>query len=287
MNSSPEHMRQKIDRTKDLHAVVHTMKALAAANIGQFEQSVRAMEEYFQTLLLGLSVCLQNRRIPPASTENENELNLTIVIFGSDQGLVGPFNELMIKFVVKKLKGFDKKKIKILAVGERIDLLLKENRLEAAELFKTPGSIHAITPLVGQLLMKAREGALYVFHNKLVGPASYEQIMHRVLPLDERWIQEVKKESWITGKKPEVIGEQEQTLKALIREYLFATLFKTCAESLAAENTSRLSAMQRAEKNIEETLVELEQTYHLVRQNAIDEELFDIISGFEALKDKN
>jgi F-type H+-transporting ATPase subunit gamma len=76
------------------------------------------------------------------------------------------------------------------------------------------------------------------------------------------------------------------TLGALIREYLFISLFRACAESLASENASRLAAMQRAEKNIDELLEDLNRTFHRLRQSGIDEELFDVISGFEALTTK-
>ena len=69
----------------------------------------------------------------------------------------------------------------------------------------------------------------------------------------------------------------------MIREYLFVSLFRTCAESLASENASRLAAMQRAEKNIDELQGDLNRTFYRLRQNGIDEELFDVISGFEAL----
>jgi F-type H+-transporting ATPase subunit gamma len=62
-------------------------------------------------------------------------------------------------------------------------------------------------------------------------------------------------------------------------------LFKACAESLASENSSRLAAMQRAEKNIEEMLDALNHKFHSLRQSTIDEELFDVVSGFEALND--
>jgi F-type H+-transporting ATPase subunit gamma len=72
-------------------------------------------------------------------------------------------------------------------------------------------------------------------------------------------------------------------VRALIREYLFISLFRACAESLASENASRLAAMERADKNIHELLENLHATFHRLRQSGIDEELFDVISGFEAL----
>ena len=78
--------------------------------------------------------------------------------------------------------------------------------------------------------------------------------------------------------------EQDQTLRAMVREYLFVSLFRACAESLASENASRLAAMQRAEKNINELHSSLMQRFHRLRQSGIDAELFDVISGFGAIK---
>jgi F-type H+-transporting ATPase subunit gamma len=82
---------------------------------------------------------------------------------------------------------------------------------------------------------------------------------------------------------PEVLGDATATLRSLIRGYLFVSLFRACAESLASENASRLAAMERADKNIDELLGTLKATFHRLRQTGIDEELFDVISGFEAL----
>ena len=79
------------------------------------------------------------------------------------------------------------------------------------------------------------------------------------------------------------MGAGEVCLRALIREYLFISLFRACAESLASENASRLAAMERADRNIDELLENLQATFHRLRQSDIDEELFDVISGFEAL----
>ena len=104
-----------------------------------------------------------------------------------------------------------------------------------------------------------------------------------MLPLDETWRRKLAKRPWPTGNKPEVMSGGTSTLRALIREYLFVSLFRACAESLASENASRLAAMQRADKNINELLEDLNRTFHRLRQNGIDEELFDVISGFEAL----
>jgi F-type H+-transporting ATPase subunit gamma len=74
---------------------------------------------------------------------------------------------------------------------------------------------------------------------------------------------------------------------ALIRQYLFVSLFRACAESLASENASRLAAMRGAERNIGERISELTNLFHQTRQMAITEELLDIAAGFEALSEAN
>ena len=51
---------------------------------------------------------------------------------------------------------------------------------------------------------------------------------------------------------PELVGSARETLRGLISEYLFVSIFRACAESLASENASRLAAMDRADRNIDE-----------------------------------
>ena len=69
----------------------------------------------------------------------------------------------------------------------------------------------------------------------------------------------------------------------MIDEYLFVSVFRACAESLASENASRLAAMDRADRNIDKMLATLHGTFQRLRQGRIDEELSDVLSGFKAL----
>jgi F-type H+-transporting ATPase subunit gamma len=151
----------------------------------------------------------------------------------------------------------------------------------------------AIAPLVGQILVESearqRHGEvteLHLFHNRPTSGAVYAPVGQRLLPLDEQWQRKLAELPWPTRNLPEVISVGTATLRALIREYLFVSIFQACAESLESENASRLAAMQRADKNIDELLEDLNRTFHRLRQDGIDEELFDVISGFEALSEQ-
>ncbi|HNP31314.1 MAG TPA: F0F1 ATP synthase subunit gamma, partial [Nitrospirales bacterium] len=165
--------------------------------------------------------------------------------------------------------------------------------LQMIGLFSVPNSVKAITPLVTQILLESETRRsrgeiteIHLFYNRPTSRTVYVPVNQRLLPLDETWRRKLAILPWPTENLPGVIGNTESTLRALIHEYLFVSLFRACAESLASENASRLTAMQRAEKNIDELLEDLNRHFHQLRQSGIDEELFDVISGFEALADK-
>jgi F-type H+-transporting ATPase subunit gamma len=211
------------------------------------------------------------------------------VIFGSDQGLVGRFNEVLMEFAVRKLEALTGKTKNIWAVGERMRALVTDAGRSAPGILPVPGSVDAITALVGRILVEiaaARERddvvEIHIFHNHPISAALYEPAGTRLLPLDRLWQDRLAAQPWPTRNLPEVIDGAAPALEAFIREYLFVLLFQACAESLASENASRLAAMQRAEKNIGQILDELKRTFHRVRQESIDEELFEVIAGYES-----
>jgi F-type H+-transporting ATPase subunit gamma len=291
MSETTESLRKKIDRANDLQSVVRTMKALAASSIGQYENSVNALSDYYRTVEMGLEICFREiaLTVPAEQTGKKNVGSIFAVVFGSDQGLVGQFNDIVADYSVKKLEALPGK-ARVWAVGERVYSRLAEAGLPLLGLFPVPNSVKAITPLIGQILLESEKfrnmdenAELYLFYNRHKTRASYEPVSQRLLPLDETWRSNLSKVPWPTGNLPEVMGDSTETLRALIREYLFVSLFRACAESLASENASRLAAMQRADKNINELLDNLKGEFYRVRQSGIDEELFEVISGFEAL----
>lgn len=291
MSESLESLRRKIDGATELDSVVRTMKALAASSIVQYERAVRSLDDYYRTVELGLVAWLRQTgaAIYAKGGVRPNKGVTGAVVFGSDQGLVGQFNEVLADFAVNKLSGMPGNK-NIWAVGERVQGYLADAALPATGNFSVPNSIAAITSLVGRILieieMQREQGKVvqvYLIHNRPKSGAVYEPVIQRLLPLDDAWRLGLDELPWPTGNLPEIIDGGEPILQALIREYLFISLFRVCAESLASENASRLAAMQRAEKNIDELLDDLNQTFHRLRQSGIDEELFDVISGFEAL----
>ncbi len=284
-------LSRKIASAGDLRSVVRTMKAVAAASLGQYEQSVRALADYNETVELSLGVCFRadtQASTEPANRESPDHGSPLAIVFGSDQGLVGRFNDDIVEFALTSLAKFAGEP-RVWAIGERVSGRLVDAGLHPIGSLPVPGSIHEVAALVGEILVqcispKVHGAQVYLFYHHPIASGSCEPIRLRLLPLDQHWRNGMARKPWPGHCLPDVVGGDAATLRALIREYLFVTLFRACVESLASENASRLAAMRRADRNIGELLESLGMTFHNVRQNGIDEELFDVIAGFEALK---
>ena len=292
MSDTTATLRRKIDTAGDLQSVVRTMKALAASSIGQYEQSVLALADYVHSVERGLGACF--RAVEPArswrgASGRTSPAPVGVVVFGSDQGLVGQFNEVVADFATEALAQMPGE-TQVWAVGERVHARLADSGLPSTEVFAVPSSVQTIGRLVGEILVQteARPGPvavaeLHLFYNRPASGEIYTPVTQRLLPLDDAWRRELVDIPWPTARLPEVLGGNTATLRALIREYLFISLFRACAESLASENASRLAAMRRADKNIDDLLEDLNGSFHRMRQTSIDEELFDVIFGAQAL----
>lgn len=281
-------LQHKIASADKLHSVVRTMKAVAASSINEYEQSVIALADYTKNIELGLSVCVRNIDIYRFKKNNHaNKTSPCVVVFGSDQGLVGQFNDIIVDFMLNTLvtNTFSAPPL-VWSVGERVSERLKDAGLSMQENFNVPSSIGTIAPLIGQIILDlegnhpfSASTEVHLFYNRPTNNAGFTQVTQQLLPLDQNWSSELAKKPWPSQNLPELLGDKTDTLRALIREYLFVSLFRACAESLSSENASRLAAMQRADKNIEELLEELNQHYHRLRQATIDTEMFDVITG--------
>ena len=289
-----ESLRQRIRRTHDLQAVVKTMKALATISIRHYERAATSLETYNRVVEMGLHIALRNRPNGVSiSTETPHE-RLGAVIFGSDQGMCGQFNERLVAYAVDRMNSMQirRENRSILSVGLRTTARLEEAGQPIAHAFPCPSSVAGITSDVQELLLhiddwrsQQRVDQILLFYNKQESGAAYAPQTTYMLPLDLIWLRELEEASWPSRVLPTFRMDWEEIFAALIREHFFVSLYRAFAQSLASENAARLAAMQTAERNIEEKLEELNGRYQRQRQNTITSELLDIVSGFEALRD--
>ncbi|MGE0827066.1 MAG: F0F1 ATP synthase subunit gamma [Candidatus Binatia bacterium] len=288
-----EALRRRIQTAEDLHGVVKTMKALAAVNIRHCEKAVESLAAYNHTVALGLQAIL---RMHPGETwaKVAPRQRLGAVVFGSDQGMCGPFNEHLAAHVLTTLGEFGVKprECTMVTVGTRITGPLEDAGIVVEETLSPPTAPATMTLLVQDLLLRldewraaAKTDWIILFYNHFLSGGTYRPDTQHLLPVDQQWLQRLAQQPWSSRTLPMFTSDREQLFSALIREYLFVTLCRAGAESIASENASRLASMQNAERNIIERLHELQTLFHQQRQDAITGELLDIVAGFEALSE--
>ncbi|MBW1916833.1 MAG: F0F1 ATP synthase subunit gamma [Deltaproteobacteria bacterium] len=293
--ATTEAIQRKIKTAEELQSVVKTMKALAAVNIRQYERAVESVAEYHHAVALGLQILLRHRPEATALTSSEPTQRLGVVVFGSDQGMCGMFNE---QIVAHTLQSMDNLMVAqehrfCLVVGRRVGERLENAGQPVERFFPVPSGVTAITSMVQELLIAIEEwhagqniNRVLLFYNKHSSGMAFRPFTFQLIPVEAGWLQHLQRSPWPTRVLPTFTMDWNPLFSALIREHLFVSLYQALAESLASEQASRLVSMQGAERNIEERLAELTTQFHRQRQMSITEELLDIVSGFTALSSK-
>lgn len=292
--SSLEHLEKKINVTDDLQVIIKTMKAMAATNIHQFEEAMSASESYKEVVDQSLEMLLTHFDVSSSypSLIAQDHGRTLFIIFGSDHGLVGHFNDSIIDKLYGEQQHISNDVPMVLfCVGEQVYRHLNDRDKQAIEgFFSVPDTKDAIIDKVEEIYIKLEElreekpniDSVYLLYHQLVKGVQYEPVIERLLPMSiDEGMTEHK-----TGTVPLVPMSINHMFEKIATQYFIMTLYRALARSLASENASRLASMQAAEKNTEEHLALLRQMYQRTRQTAITEELTDIVSGFNALKRK-
>lgn len=284
-----EALGRRIDTTVGLGEIVRTMKSLAAVSIRQYERAASALTEYHRTVQLGLQVVLQARGTR-APEEPRAMGQPAVIIFGSDHGLCGRFNEQILAFARERLEAAHRPlgQCRVLAIGAQIGTRLEAASTPPDALFFLPGSVEGLTGTAEAALVQLddwrREHGVervLLFHNRRHEEAPAAPHMLRLIPVELRHLED---RPWRSRSLPTFTMDVEQLFSALIRQHLFFEVYRAGAESMASEQAARLASMQAAERNIEERLEEMRAQYRRRRQQSITEELLDVVAGFETLR---
>lgn len=292
MAQTLELLTHRTETMRSIRGIVRTMKTMSAINALPYEQAARAIDGYRDTVLDGFHAFLH--RHGPLPLEPERGAVPVIIVFGSDHGLCGNYNEVLAIEVAQAMD--DPPVARVICVGVRMEDALTGRDIPPEATLLPPASADGLGRLAGDLITRldairsaARSGAITVSLVFMQRAAHSQQapVSQRLLPLDPDLIGVLANRPWTSRSLPQFSLPPNQLLAALIRGYLFTDLFRAAAEALVTENAARLARMQQAEQSVDERLEELIAETRSVRQSEITTELLDVIIGFEALKDRD
>ena len=284
-----ETLKRRISTAEDLQSVVRTMKSLAAVNVRQFEESVESLAGYSRAVERSTQMLLFNHPHLHLSAPKLGAGPEGTIVYGSDQGMCGGFNERVTRQTLDHLADREGPH-RLICVGHRPAEKLLDAGANIDSVFDCPGAVGGITPLVQELLPQLNRwrSEHHLVRIQLVFTARTVETLteprtKQLLPMDWNQLRKERRRRWEGRSLPMVTLDPDRMLSALIQQYVFIELYRACAESMASENASRMAALHSAEQNISNRIGEYQGDFQQLRQTSITEELLDIVSGFEAL----
>lgn len=287
-----EALKKRIKVTEDLREIVGTMKALSSVSILQYEQANTALAQYRRNLQDAFQALIKQGGLPNNKIKAAPNRQLVILI-GTDNGMVGKFNKEILDKAKADLKkqGVSLKNTLFLTIGKRIGGLAAQSNLKLYAKYAVANSVKMVNTIAETVIMKIDEAtrkehitSVCVWYHKRNKNEPVSLQKQQIIPFDFAAYQKLKEKPWGTNNLPLIPIERKQMFAALLNEYLTIALASQLNYSLAAEHYTRMTNMQNAEKNIDESLEQMNLEYQQERQENITDELIDVISGAEAVK---
>lgn len=288
-------LKKTLNTSKSIKQVVSTMKALSATSIKKYEKMVKILFAYKNNIELALQAMMiygNNVNISDIDYfKNTGNKNLSIV-FGSNQGLCGRFNDRIKNFILEDIED-EIDKNEIIVVGERLYNLMSITKLNIIKSIYLPNlveissdTIFDILQIIDEKLKTKTINNVFIYYTANDGSANGTLTKIRLIPIDKRIFENAKNRVWPTNNIPYWQINDKILMSDLLKQYISITLNNALVNSIASEQKNRLITLQGAESNIEELIKNKTQEYNQKRQTTITSELLDVITGFKVAKKK-
>ena len=289
-------IKRKISSVKNTQKTTRAMKLVSSAKLRRTEELAKRSRVYatkLTELLNEIAQKLQQNNVDGLDNvyfkDASNAKVVDIVFITADKGLCGGFNAMTIKRVNKLVAEYKAQdvKVRLRAVGRKgidyynfnnVDMMNEVIGLSSAPNYQDAAAL--ITEIV-ESYVSGETDKIVMVHNGYVNMITQEIKEAQVLPVDPSTLQL----NAVSTSELEVEPDEDDTLlNALVKRYVEYTIYYSLIDSLAAEHSARMQAMDAATSNAKEMVKKLTVKYNKARQEAITTELIEIISGMESMK---
>jgi F-type H+-transporting ATPase subunit gamma len=286
-------LKNQINSVKGTQKTTKAMKLVSTAKLRRAEVALKNSRIYankIEELISSIAAkvnsikdTINNRAFHDIETKK-----VDIIFVTADKGLCGGFNHQTIKTVSKMIKDFKEQdiKIRLKGIGRKGIEFFKFNQFELADekigLSAAPNYEEASKFILSSYndFMNGETDKVIIVHNGYVNKIAQKIKIDTILPLDRTKVE--VNDNDILDIEPK--NDEELVLTQLVQKYVEFSQFFALLDSLAAEHSARMQAMDAATTNAGEKVKELTLSYNKARQEAVTTELIEIISGMEALK---
>ena len=290
-------IKRKISSVSGTQKTTRAMKLVSTAKLRRTEELAKRSKVYaskLNMLLADITNKIQHFKIGGLDDhrtfqENDKPEMVDIIFVTADKGLCGGFNIQTIKAVKNLLAEYHEAKVKVRlkAIGKKgieyftfngTELVAQEIGLSAAPDYTKAAAFikSSITDFID-----GKTDRVHVIHNGYVNVITQELKIDQVLPVD---VTKVEFNAVSASLLDIEAKDEEKMLEELVTKYVEYNMYYALIDSLAAEHSSRMQAMDAATNNAKEMVKNLKVQYNKARQEAITTELIEIISGVESMK---
>jgi len=286
----------KIGSVKNTQKTTKAMKLVSSAKLTRTRQLseqarsyARKINDVLSDIAARVSKVQDEGNIGRAFVQNNAPKTVDIVFVTADKGLCGGFNMATIKTVSKMITEYEEKgtKVRLRAAGRKgVDFFSFQGialEQKVSDLSSAPDYDRAadfINNVVEDFKNELTDKVIVVY-NGFLNMLTQEIRVRELLPVSLESV-EIKDTDSMLNIEPE--DDEDEVLNELTDKYIDFNMYYALIDSLAAEHSARMQAMEAATKNAKEKVNSLTVEYNKARQAAITTELIEIISGVEALK---
>jgi F-type H+-transporting ATPase subunit gamma len=290
-------IKRKISSVKGTQKTTRAMKLVSSAKLKRAEEIATRSKVYASKLTELLTEIAQKMSQGNEDgidnvfmKENKNPKKIDIVFVTSDKGLCGGFNHQTIKQANKIMQEYTDAgvEVRLSGVGKKGIAFFKYNQVEMLnqidDLSSKPDYARS-TELISSLVedyVAGETDKIILIHNGYVNMILQKVHTLQLLPVDTSTLELTES---VSMSEMDVEPDDDDTLlNALVQKYVEYTMYYALLDSLAAEHSARMQAMDAATNNAGDMVKKLSVKYNKARQEAITTELIEIISGMESLK---
>ncbi len=291
-------IKRKIKSVQNTQKTTRAMKLVSTAKLRKAEEVAKQSRIYadkINEMLSEIAFKINQYKVGGVKSRYfdavENPSKVDIVFVTADKGLCGGFNIQTIKAVRKLMSEFKAKKVgvRLRAVGRKgieyfnfqdIELLKEFKTVSSSPTYKKAQEI--IDETIEDFISGATDEVILV-HNGYLNMISQELKVNQLVPIDSakyEYEEQDKLQSMMVL-EPE---DDDKILEELLRKYFEYNMYYSLIDSLAAEHSARMQAMDNATNNAKDRVAALNIAYNKARQESITTELIEIISGVESMK---
>ena len=294
--SNLKDIKRKIKSVQNTQKTTKAMKLVSTAKLKKAEEAARHSRVYalkINEVLSEIAYEINKFKIVGEGNkffDTESKVEKVDIIFvTADKGLCGGFNVATIKIIRNMIDEYKSKKIKVRlrAVGKKgieffnfqgIEILESYRGVSSAPTYEKAQDV--IRAAISDFTAGVTDKVVLV-HNGYKNMISQEIRVNTVVPVESPKIQDNNQQGSLMEFEPE---HDDRILDELMRKYFEYSMYYALIDSLAAEHSARMQAMDNATNNAKARVKELNLAYNKARQESITTELIEIISGVESMK---